>query len=355
MDVGLLDQDALSYPKNFFPNLEIMKLSTYYKKSKNFVSLVLNPEKIERYNKIILRKNLNDGDYLSSLLLNQKCEYGGLAFSNGIYVSLPEQVENLVPDLSIYNIYFKKILQGKTNEVLQRRLLDSSFIRLSSDNKTCNLDYLKGLIGHGTKSENVVYIYDLNLLNIQKSQEIIDNLPLGRVQKVRFVYPQYSEDFPVVESWSKKRWNHTKNRIIYNKPFMTKEFKEICCKSKEFFNKPILLICNDKNETYTEIFLKTDFRNSLNKAIYVMTTKSKIRFEYKKEPENNNFKMLYKNLIYWMDKGFGSLSFKNYLYSKKQKKLSLFLENLAKEDLFLRELINIAPKKILDKGGKWLL
>lgn len=356
MDIGLLDQDAISSPTSFLPNLEIMKLSTYYKKNKNFVSFILDPSKIERYTKIILRKDMNDGEYLSNILLEDKCEYGGLAFTNGIYVPLPLEIENSIPDISIYNSYFKKVLIGKKKyEDLKRRILRSSFIRLSSDGKTCNLDTSKGFIGEGARAENVIYIYDSNIFNINCARTAISEIILGKQQVSCLVHPQFSDDFNEIEEWCKERWNERNNRVIYDKIVLNKEFKEICEKSKEFHLKPTLLICYDKNGTYTNNFLKADFRNSLNKTIYIIINKSKVRFDCKQEPEDKNFRTLYKNLILWSDKGFGSYSFRDYLFGKGYRKAVSFLDNLAENDATLRELINITPKNIYSKGGKWLL
>lgn len=356
MDIGLLDQDALSSPNTFLPNLEIMKLSTYYKKNKNYVSFILDPNKIERYNKVVLRKDMNDGEYLSELFLEDKCEYGGLAFTNGVYVPLAEEIEDSVPDISIYNSYFKKILIGKKKyEDLQRKLLKSSFIRLSSNGQTCNLDTSKGFIGYGARIENVIYIYDTGIFNILNAYEAIDNIVLGKKQKAKLIYPQYSDDFSEIEKWCKKKWSHSENRFIYDKIILNKELKEICGKSPEFVSKPVILMCNDKSETYTDNFLKSDFRNSLNRIIYTMTGKFKIKFECKREPKDKNFKMLYKNLILWSNGGFGRFTFREYLFGKGQKKTTIFLDSLAENDASLRELISIAPQKIYSKGGKWLL
>lgn len=355
MDIGLLDQDALFSPDSFHPNLEIMKLSTYYKKSKNFVSLILDPSKIERYNKVILRKDISDGDYLSNLFFEEKCEYGGLAFTNDIYVPLPEEIENTVPDISIYNSYFKRILTGKKSfDNMSKEYQKCSFIRLSSDGKTCNLDSSKGIIsGHGA-GENI-WIYDKNIFNISDSLETATSFLQGKRQLLKFVYPQYSSNFEDIARWCATNQIVASAPLIYDKVILNKEFKEICDRSNEFRVKPIILICNDKNETYTENFLRTDFRNSLNRIIYTMTEKAKIRFECKQEPKDKSFKMLYRNLILWSNGGFGKFTFREYLFGKGQKKTTLFLDSLAENNASLRELISIAPQKIYSKGGKWLL
>ena len=59
MSIGLYDIDSATYTHVVF-NLELMKLSTYYKRKKEVVVLapVFEPE---RYSTFIVRKDYNDG------------------------------------------------------------------------------------------------------------------------------------------------------------------------------------------------------------------------------------------------------------------------------------------------------
>lgn len=63
-----------------------MKLSTYYKNKRQIVNNIsnFNPE---RYSQIIYRKDYNDGDFPAGLT-SDNISYGGLAFSNNIYIPL---------------------------------------------------------------------------------------------------------------------------------------------------------------------------------------------------------------------------------------------------------------------------
>lgn len=354
MDIGLLDQDALSSPSTFHPNLEIMKLSTYYKKSKNFVSFILNLDNIDRYTKIVLRKDIDDENYLSNILLDKRCNYGGLAFTNNIYSPLDISIENSVPDFSIYNSYFNKILiKEKSYETLRKKYSRGSFVRLSTNGKDCNLDISKGIL-NGARRGYDIYVYDNDVFKIKNYKEAISSIVRGAAQKVLFIHPQSSSSFNQIEELCLCPWCGTKNEIIYDKMIYNKEFKEICSKSNNFFVKPLILICYDKNRTYTENFLKTDFKNSLNKMLYIMITKSKINLKCKEDIKDENFKKLYKNLISWGTQGFCSYSFNNFLL-KRNKKQVAFLKTLTDNDSNLRELVNVIPKKISDKGGRWLL
>ena len=100
MSVGIMDADMATYTLVPF-NLEVMKLSAYYKKKGEIV--VLSPSFTpERNTKFIYRKDYNDGDFPTGLTKAKNVEYGGLAFSNNIYVPLPREIEVMRPDTEIY-------------------------------------------------------------------------------------------------------------------------------------------------------------------------------------------------------------------------------------------------------------
>ena len=83
MSIGLYDMDMATYTLVPF-NLELMKLSAYYKKKREVV--VLSPSLTpERHQKFFLRKDYDDGNFPTGLEKVPNLEYGGYAFSNGIY------------------------------------------------------------------------------------------------------------------------------------------------------------------------------------------------------------------------------------------------------------------------------
>lgn len=82
-------------------NLELMKLSTYYKKKRQIVAL--SPEfKPNYYSNFYLRKDYEDGIYPSRLECFDNVEFGGHGFSGCRYVPLPSEIEICKPDTTIY-------------------------------------------------------------------------------------------------------------------------------------------------------------------------------------------------------------------------------------------------------------
>jgi len=113
MSIGLFDADIESYGLNPF-NLELMKCATYYKKKREIVgfSPTFSPE---RYTSFIYRKDCQDGRFDKRLMQNDNIEYGGLAFSNGLYVPLDKKIELCKPDVHIYDSYISGLLITKTD------------------------------------------------------------------------------------------------------------------------------------------------------------------------------------------------------------------------------------------------
>jgi hypothetical protein len=66
-----------------------------------------------RFSKFIIRKDYEDGIYPRNLLNFDNIEYGGYAFSNGLYVPLPHDIEIQKPDLSVYERYRKEFSTTK--------------------------------------------------------------------------------------------------------------------------------------------------------------------------------------------------------------------------------------------------
>ena len=144
MYIGLIDDDIRQKSLKF-PNLEIMKLSSYYKQNRDIVELCTDYRTFERYSKIIIRKDKIDND-LPNMLLSKargRCEYGGYAFTNGIYIPMPDDIEKSLPDVTIYD---KIKLDKKQNVERFQRALKKTPIRLQTADKLYNFGSMSFLI-----------------------------------------------------------------------------------------------------------------------------------------------------------------------------------------------------------------
>lgn len=165
MSYGLYDADLQFYPIPFY-NLELMKLSSYYKHKREIVGLSpdFSPNK---YNHFIVRQDF----YNPSTILSTKnnIEYGGRAFDGGTYTPLPLEIESSKPDISLYsNIDVSKKQKYKQALSTMRR---AEHIRLSLDGKTIWKDYEKQL-RHDSNCFGVIF-HDYDLNNIDGAAELI--------------------------------------------------------------------------------------------------------------------------------------------------------------------------------------
>ena len=129
MYAGLIDDD-LRLSRATYPNLELMKLSSFLKSNRDVVDLILDYRLYERYSKIYLFKNqaLEDMPSLFLSKARQKTECNGFAFTNGIYVPMDNNIEKSLPDITIYD----KIKVRKEKERQIKTSLKKGLIRLQT-------------------------------------------------------------------------------------------------------------------------------------------------------------------------------------------------------------------------------
>ena len=164
MSIGLYDMDMATYTLVPF-NLELMKLSSYYKKRGEIV--VLSPSYTpERHQKFFLRKDYDDGKYPPNLLHSSNVDYGGLAFSNNKYNPLPLDIEICKPDPFIYEKMEKVIMNTSSaqKEKIYKNMLEAEHCRISLDGKTIWEDYPKQFKYLAGARNIMFHDFDLNAI-----------------------------------------------------------------------------------------------------------------------------------------------------------------------------------------------
>lgn len=165
MSYGLYDADLPYYPIPFY-NLELMKISSYYKRKREIVGL--SPDfSPNRYNHFIIRQDFYNSNPLNFQATN--IEYGGRAFDGKHYKPLPIEMEIMKPDISLYsNVPLTKNKRFKSAISTMRR---AEHIRLSLDGKTIWKDFYKQF-RHDQKAYGVIF-HDYNLNEIEGAAELI--------------------------------------------------------------------------------------------------------------------------------------------------------------------------------------
>lgn len=202
MSIGLWDADKVRYETAPL-NLELMKISSYYKRKREIVSLSprLNPD---LYQKFFIRKDYNDGKFPSNLTDYDNIIYGGLAFSNGIYIPLDEAIEEQKPDKYIYEKMRHNMSQKKTKYAAFETMMRAQHLRLSLDEKTIWNKFEKQISWED--QTRTIFLHDNNLQKIDGIHEVIHYLLNDAFQSKLQIYlamkfPVITRNYSDLEKW----------------------------------------------------------------------------------------------------------------------------------------------------------
>lgn len=228
MSVGIEDADFNRYVLVPF-NLEVMKLSAYYKKHNEIV--VLAPAFMpERHRLFIYRKDYEDGSYPPTLLTEPNVEFGGLAFTNNRYVPLAPEIERMRPDTSIYSRAEGIIMSTKSAErkKIYGNMVEAEHCRLSLDGKTIWPDFNTQF--RCLRSARNLMLHDYDLGRVEGSFDAVKDILArartdGWATKVGMKFPINISDGQALLDWSSLNTNSTFyslrfNGVIPNDAFM---------------------------------------------------------------------------------------------------------------------------------------
>lgn len=204
MSIGLYDQDWQRGPS--VPNLEIMKLSSYYKSKREIVVLspFITPE---RHSKFFVRQDYQSESYKNLVKhLQENVDFGGRAFSNGLYIPMDSAIETVVPDASIYEkvrTFMDWDSRNKQDKETFDVCLRAAHGRLSLDGKTVWSDFYKQFSGYENKYHAIFHDYDIT--KIENSFEQIQEFLSKRRRKVNYIgfkFPINVYSFDEFKKWA---------------------------------------------------------------------------------------------------------------------------------------------------------
>lgn len=228
MSVGLYDADFFTYHQTIF-NLEIMKMSTYFKKKKEIT--ILSPSFApEKYTYFYYRKDINDGDFPKSITEFPNLRYGGMAFSSYRYAPLKEEIEICVPDVNIYQRYKDLFIEDSpTNKALFNMQMRGIHFRLSLDGKTIWPDFEKQINSKG----RVFFLHDFNLNDIDGAADVLLET-MGKYKispniknSLCVKFPIVCNDFESFKKWLNFTFSSTNFKLQYNGMFKDDELNYI--------------------------------------------------------------------------------------------------------------------------------
>lgn len=274
MSVGLWDADKTKYPTAPL-NLELMKLSSYYKGKREIVNLSpeLDPSK---YTKFMIRKDYNDGEFFPELVNCDNVEYGGYAYTNDEYFPLDLEIEKQKPDTYIYERMRNKMGPEKYLVAAFETMMRAQHARLSLDGKTVWSGFEKQLDIHPRTC--VLFLHDKNLQNIEGAQEAIDYImelmPSNAAsRKLAMKFPVIVDNMTDLKSWLKYE------------------------SSLHYYSLQYRGVMNDE-EVY-DLLVNSDYRTSPKKIDYIVTASASNEDDFVK---NYLLKIFYQALFFRMMK-----------------------------------------------------
>ena len=110
--IGLIDCDMLQRGMSFFPNLDLMKLYSYYK-AFDSCKLIRPKDDISYYSKLYIWKDLKESYINDKFWGHNNIITGGLYFNNNQHKPFDNiDIENASPSIKLYSDFFKIILSS---------------------------------------------------------------------------------------------------------------------------------------------------------------------------------------------------------------------------------------------------
>ena len=184
--IGLVDYDLYSSASTtqLIPNLEIMKLASYYKVEKNTYCrlLSLDEQDLTAYDKIYFFSESDTQPIIPPQFLAQNnVIYGGTAFTNGIYIPFEEElIDYSLPRTAIYADFLKQKNSEGIEPKIISRLLDGCYYRMYAGNNKMPLP--------AVQVNKNVYLYDRKFF-YPDWEAIIDTISSRRPSLIISIHP----------------------------------------------------------------------------------------------------------------------------------------------------------------------
>lgn len=159
MAYAIVDLDTIFRKKEFFPNLEAMKVASYFSKKGKDVKFLTDPNDSFNYERTFVfrnspRMNVERGYQKSDF--PETAEFYGLYYTDNIYVPMSEEIEATEPNFKFYApIAKEKIINNYITFKQVENLSNSSFVRLMSGQYEYDLKKVP--------QSKQVYVYDTHL------------------------------------------------------------------------------------------------------------------------------------------------------------------------------------------------
>ena len=144
--IGLVDLDLQTNTSSFIPNLEIMKLATYYQtEEEQYCRLVsLDEQELSAYEKIYIFSENTNAIIPMQFRAHPHLILGGTGFTRGIYQPFSNSlIDFTLPRLTIYKEFLQQQLQEGTDVKLLDAFLNNTYYRMYANQEKLPLPVIK--------------------------------------------------------------------------------------------------------------------------------------------------------------------------------------------------------------------
>lgn len=186
--IGLVDLQLQSWDKLQLcpPNLEIMKLATYYQTEENKFCRIINLDETELGGYEIVYVFSESKDYITvpeAFKRAPNVVYGGTAFTGGRYIPFENRlIDYTLARTRIYHEFAKEKRIAGLSDTEILRLLDNSYYRWHAGDEELPIPPIK--------KRRRIYIYDTDFFQ-EGWRKVIDKMLQRNPSSINFIHPMH--------------------------------------------------------------------------------------------------------------------------------------------------------------------
>lgn len=336
MSTALIDQDCLTNKKDFYFDLDIMKLASYYRAKKEITKLLLIPSEYTQYTRTYFIKNRFNYKMFGQLFRDPRIIYRGYAFAAEGYDPLPEDIEKANPDATIYDTYlhFNDKRSGHSIDYMST-LNEICHARLSTNGTTCNIPISSILY----KDSDGLCIHDFNILALTGWKEVLDEC---KDKRLRTRFPAMTSNIEDVVYLLTNYKIFNENHLVLTGLLSAEQRAEIIALGKIYKDRIRLSFfegvdINDKQGFYEAL-------------IYAMNTILEMKYHHLRvhayiDPHDITEKtIMCNNIAYWSNNNHGDVSLYYYIHYIRKSCIKQ-IDTLAEHNEVFNYLYNVIPSK----------
>lgn len=213
--IGLIDYDL--FFKFKYPNLEIMKLFSYFKKQRKNIELITNIDQIDHYAHIFFRQENSNYEFPTHIINDIRTQWGGKAFSPH-YEPMKSTIEYIVPDSSIYYDYLiSSIYAGAIKPSILTHVKKTNYARIINNGMLYDPNFETKL----DANKPYLVIYDDNFFSYNEWFRIFDSI---KDYSIQLVYPGIITELQdATNILLSNNFKHKNNKIVFRLPLNDKK------------------------------------------------------------------------------------------------------------------------------------